>query len=87
MNEFKEKIKFNFWSNIGLIATSNSGLRDSELELNFKMKEIKTHLLNVLTMRYCLAIYKLLILNEQGLTTPFKIKANSNLKFITITFS
>ena len=59
-----EEIVFNCWCNTGLIGTSNSVLKNSELQSNSEIKEIKTHLLNVMPLHFHSTIDELIILDE-----------------------
>ena len=61
--KLKEEIIFDFWCNIGLIATSNF-LNNFELVASSKTKEIKTYLLNVKLIQFHWTINELLVPDE-----------------------
>ena len=60
----KEEIVFNCWFNTGLIATTNSVLKNSELEASSEIREIKSLLLNKLPMQFHKTINEMIILDE-----------------------
>ena len=77
----KEESIFNCWCNTSLIATSNSVLKDPELEASSEIREIKTHLFNVLPIQFHSTINELFILGEQDLGTIFYISRFSRNDF------
>ena len=60
--DLKEEIIFNCWCNTGLIARANSVLNNSELEAKSEIKEIKTHLLNLMPVQFHSTINELVVL-------------------------
>ena len=62
--DLKEETIFNCWCNTGLIASSNSVLKNPELEANSEIEEIKRHLLNALPLHFHSTINEFFIPNE-----------------------
>ena len=63
-DDLKQEILFNCWCTTGLIVYANSVLKNSEVDANSEIKEIKAHLLKVLPLHFHSNIKELIILDE-----------------------
>ena len=82
----KKEALFYYCCSACLITSSTSLLKGSELVANSEIEKLKTHSLNSLSLNFQSTVYEMFIPSEVGCII-FKMKANSNLKLITITFS
>ena len=86
LGNMKEESMFNCWCNTGLIATSNSFLKNPELEIISEIREIKIHLLNVLPIQFHSTINGSFILGEYDLSTICLNKVILVVTFLTIIY-